>query len=115
MMHPRWLMVAPIVALTAALGVAHSHSAEISGIVFDDTNRNGTRDAGERGVAGVAVSNQDTVVTTDASGAFRMSSEGTGVIFVSTPNAYRPVGPWWRPANSAKPLSFALTREQSST
>jgi predicted MPP superfamily phosphohydrolase len=115
MMHPRWLIVASIVALTTAPGAARSHSAGVSGVVFDDTNRNGTRDAGERGVAGVAVSNQDTVVTTDASGAFRLPGEGTGVIFVSMPNAYRPVGPWWRPANSAEPISFALTREQSST
>jgi len=115
MMHPRWLIVASIVALTTAPGAARSHSAGISGVAFDDTNRNGTRDAGERGVAGVAVSNQDTVVTTDASGAFRLPGEGTGVIFVSMPNAYRPVGPWWRPANSAEPVSFALTREQSST
>jgi len=115
MMHARWLIVASIVALTTAPGAARSHSAGISGVVFDDTNRNGTRDAGERGVAGVAVSNQDTVVTTDASGAFRLPGEGRGVIFVSMPNAYRPVGPWWRPANSAEPVSFALTREQSST
>ena len=115
MMDPRWLIVASIVALTTAPGAARSHSAGISGVVFDDTNRNGTRDAGEQGVAGVAVSNQDTVVTTDASGAFRLPGEGTGVIFVSMPNAYRPVGPWWRPANSAEPVSFALTREQSST
>ena len=115
MMHPRWLIAASIVALTTAPGAARSHSAGISGVVFDDTNRNGTRDAGEQGVAGVAVSNQDTVVTTDASGAFRLPGEGTGVIFVSMPNAYRPVGPWWRPANSAEPVSFALTREQSST
>ena len=115
MMHPRWLIAASIVALTTAPGAARSHSAGISGVAFDDTNRNGTRDAGEQGVAGVAVSNQDTVVTTDASGAFRLPGEGTGVIFVSMPNAYRPVGPWWRPANSAEPVSFALTREQSST
>ena len=115
MMHPRWLIAASIVALTTAPCAARSHSAGISGVVFDDTNRNGTRDAGEQGVAGVAVSNQDTVVTTDASGAFRLPGEGTGVIFVSMPNAYRPVGPWWRPANSAEPVSFALTGEQSST
>ena len=102
-------------ALLAALGASPSRTAEVSGVVFDDTNRNGTRDAGERGVAGVAVSNQDTVVTTDASGAFRLPGEGTGVIFVSMPNAYRPVGPWWRPAKPAEPVSFALTREQSST
>jgi calcineurin-like phosphoesterase family protein/SdrD B-like protein len=115
MMHPRWLIVTSIVTLTTAPAVSHAHAIEISGIVFDDANRNGTRDAGERGIAGVAVSNQDTVVTTDASGAFRLPGAGTGVIFVSTPNAYRAVGPWWRAANSAEPLSFALTREQPGT
>jgi len=115
MMHPRWLIVTSIVALTTAPAVSHAHVIEVSGIVFDDANRNGTRDAGERGIAGVAVSNQDTVVTTDASGAFRLSGAGTGVIFVSMPNAYRAVGPWWRAANSAEPLSFALTREQPGT
>jgi len=113
--HPRWLIVASIVALAAASRAAHPHAAEISGVVFDDANRNGTRDSGERGIAGVAISNQDTVVTTDASGAFRLPGEGTGVIFVSTPNAYRPVGQWWRPANAAEPLSFALTRESPGT
>ncbi|HEX5072777.1 MAG TPA: metallophosphoesterase [Gemmatimonadaceae bacterium] len=113
MMHPRWLIVAPFVALVAALGIGPLRAAEVSGVVFEDTNRNGTRDAGERGVAGIAVSNQDTVVTTDASGAFRLPSAGTGVIFVSTPNAYRPVGPWWRPVSSGEPLAFALTREQA--
>jgi hypothetical protein len=40
----------------------------VSGVVFDDANRNGTQESGERGIAGVAVSNQDAVVTTDASG-----------------------------------------------
>jgi hypothetical protein len=112
MMHPRWLIITSIVALTSAPSVAHPRAIEVTGVVFDDANRNGTRDAGERGIAGVAVSNQDTVVTTDASGAFRLPGVGTGVIFVSTPNAYRSVGPWWRAANSTQPLSFALTREQ---
>jgi hypothetical protein len=114
-MYIRWLTITSIVALTTTTGVAHSHATEVSGVVFDDTNRNGARDAGERGVAGVAVSNQDTVVTTDAAGNFRLSGEGTGVIFVSMPNAYRPVGPWWRPSSSAEPLAFAIARDQPST
>ena len=114
MIRPRLLIIAPIIALSAALGVAHSYTVEVSGVVFDDTNRNGTRDAGERGVASVTVSNQDAVVTTDASGTFRLPGGGTGVVFVSTPNAYHPVGSWWRPADSAQPLSFALTRDQAS-
>jgi len=111
-MHTRWLLITSILAFATAADVAHSPATEVSGVVFDDTNRNGTRDAGERGVAGVAVSNQDTVVTTDTSGTFRLPGEGTGVIFVSMPNAYRPVGPWWRPSNSAEPLSFAIAKEQ---
>ena len=114
MIRPRLLIIAPIIALNAALGVAYSYTVEVSGVVFDDTNRNGTRDAGERGVASVTVSNQDAVVTTDASGTFRLPGGGTGVVFVSTPNAYHPVGSWWRPADSAQPLSFALTRDQAS-
>ena len=111
-MHTRWLIITSILAFTTAADVAHSPATEVSGVVFDDTNRNGTRDAGERGVAGVAVSNQDTVVATGADGAFRLPGEGTGVIFVSMPNAYRPIGPWWRPSNSAEPLSFAIAKAQ---
>src|SRR6476646_10452361 len=108
MIHPRWLIVAPIVALTAALGVARSPAVKISGVVFDDVNRNGTRDAGERGVAGVAVSNQDTVVTTDASGAFRLPGQGTGVVFVSTPIARSVHGGVRRIPRSCSP---SLSRE----
>jgi len=110
MMHLRIL----IAALIATLGTAHARTVEVSGVVFDDTNRNGTRDAGERGVAGVPVSNQDAVVTTDASGAFRLSGAGTGVVFVSTPDGYRSAGPWWRPAESGQPISFGLTRDRQS-
>jgi calcineurin-like phosphoesterase family protein/SdrD B-like protein len=98
------------IALLAALGSQSPRAAEVSGVVFDDANRNGTQDTGERGIAGVAVSNQDAVVTTDANGAFRLAGPGTGVVFVSTPNAYRAVGPFWRPADTSRPLAFALTR-----
>lgn len=100
------------IILAAALGSLLLQAAEVSGVVFEDANRNGVRDAGEPGIAGVAVSNQDAVVTTDASGTFRLGDAGTGVVFVSTPDGYRTVGPFWRPA-AARPLSFALERDSA--
>jgi hypothetical protein len=82
----------------------------VSGLVFDDVNGNGTRDPGERGLAGVAVSNQADVVITDAEGHFELPSIGTGVIFVSVPDGRRAVGPFWRaaPTAAASPVNFPL-------
>jgi hypothetical protein len=91
-----------------------SRTAEVSGVVFADANRNGTQDAGEVGIPGVAVSNQDAVVTTDANGTFRLAGPGTGVVFVSTPDGYGGIGPFWRAADTGRPLSFGLTRDRSS-
>jgi predicted MPP superfamily phosphohydrolase len=82
----------------------------VTGSVFLDLNGNGVRDPGERGLPNVAVSNQDTVVTTDASGQFRMNSAGTGVVFVSVPDGYRAVGDFWRSGDGSAPLTFALAR-----
>ena len=48
---------------------------DISGSAFLDRNTNGVRDAGEPGLADVAVSNQDTVVVTAPDGTFRIRSE----------------------------------------
>lgn len=108
------LRLLPLV-LIAALGASPSRTVEVTGVVFDDANRNGTRDAGEVGVAGVAVSNQDAVVTTDSSGAFRLPGVGTGVVFVSTPDRYRTVGPFWRTADGTRPIAFALARDSAET
>ena len=91
--------------LTTTLG-----AQGVSGVVFADANGNGTREAGERGLAGVAVSNQDDVVTTDASGAFQLPRRGTGVVFVSTPDGYRASGNFWRTADTT-PLAFGLQRD----
>jgi hypothetical protein len=101
----------PAVLLAAALVAARSPGAEVSGVVFDDVNRNGTREPGEVGITGVAVSNQDAVVTTDRTGSFRLPGPGTGVVFVSTPNGYRAVGSFWRAADSNRTIDFALTKD----
>src|SRR6185503_9614880 len=105
-MHCRGFVSCGAVIATVILGAPR---ADVTGVVFNDLNGNGARDPNEPGIAGVAVSNQDTVVTTDASGAFRMTSAGSGVLFVSTPDSYRSVGRFWRPV-TATPLAFPLVR-----
>lgn len=102
------MCVAALVAL-AATAIA----APTSGTVFLDRNANGARDTGETGVAGVAVSNQDTVVVTDAAGRYLLPGPGLGVVFISAPRGYRSAA-WWKPASSETPADFALTpwREQ---
>jgi Icc protein len=90
-------------ALTAALQKLEAQT----GTVFVDRNGNGTRDRNESALAGVAVSNQDTVVLTDASGAFQLpTGRGTGLVVVSVPDGYRSVGSFWRKAGDG--LSFAM-------
>ena len=81
----------------------------LSVTVFDDHNGNGVRDAGERPIAGVVISNQRDVATTDTSGVARIERGPTGIVFVSVPNGYRSVGSFWRaPAPSDSQLVFAL-------
>jgi predicted MPP superfamily phosphohydrolase len=107
----RLFLTATLVAVVAG----PSHRTDVTGIVFVDTNGNGVRDAGEIGLAGIVVSNQDTVVTTDRSGAFRFAGRGTGIVFVSTPNDYRAVGAFWRPIDGVAPIAFPLARLAAST
>jgi hypothetical protein len=76
---------------------------------FDDRNGNGARDAGERPIPGVVISNQREVASTNASGIARIERSPTGIVFVSLPDGYRSVGPFWRvPAPADSELTFAL-------
>ncbi|HKW46425.1 MAG TPA: metallophosphoesterase [Gemmatimonadaceae bacterium] len=93
-----------------ALALTAASAQQVTGSVYVDANGNGKRDSNERGIAGVAVSNQDTVVTTDASGAFRIPRGPSNVVFVSVPDGYRSHGAFWRSiADTATSISFALT------
>ena len=89
----------------------------MTGIVFEDANRNGQRDPGERGVSGAAVSNQREVVQTGADGRYSLPPGPYRLVFVSVPDGYRSVGDFWRAA-SATPGSaadFPLTAQPAST
>jgi hypothetical protein len=94
----------------AAQSAASPPPPTIRGTVFDDRNANGTRDRGEPGIAGVAVSNQVAVVVTDTAGAYVLDGAGTGVVFVSTPRGRRASGAWWRPVDPAASADFGLVR-----
>src|SRR3546814_19044721 len=52
------------------------------GTVFEDGNGNGVRDAGEAGIAGVAVSDVRQVVRTDAQGRYALPVPAGPTIFV---------------------------------
>ena len=80
----------------------------LTGIVFNDANGNGVRDAGERGLPNVVVSDQRDVVVTDANGAFSLpGADAKGLVFVSVPDGWRAVGSFWRPV-AAGSIAFGL-------
>jgi hypothetical protein len=59
-----------------------------TGIVFDDRNRNGVRDADEPGLRGVRVSNQRDIVLTDAEGRYRLPVDDDTILFVIKPRGW---------------------------
>jgi hypothetical protein len=96
-----------LLVLTGAL--APAAAGQIRGVVFDDANASGTRDPGERGLAGVAVSNQADVVLSGADGGFELMPPPAGIVFVSVPDGRRVVGrSWQRTGSGTAPLLFAL-------
>ncbi|MBN2446908.1 MAG: calcineurin-like phosphoesterase family protein [Phycisphaerae bacterium] len=56
-----------------------------TGVVYNDANKNGQRDADEKGIPGVGVSNGRDVVETDASGQYKLPVDDNTVIFVIKP------------------------------
>jgi hypothetical protein len=94
---------------------AVAQSAEVHGVVYVDANANGTRDASERGVPGVVVSNQRDVVVTDSLGRFEIPSGATAILFVSVPDGFRSSGAFWRTTTPAvASADFGLIRQVQS-
>jgi len=77
------------VCLTPASVARASESDGIArGVVFEDRNLNHIRDEGEPGIADVPVSNQDTIVRTDAKGRYELPVDDDTIIFVIKPDGY---------------------------
>src|SRR5580693_8338183 len=75
---------------TLAIALASLRLSAATGFVFDDQNGNGARDAGEPGIASVAVSNGVDVALTDATGAYMIADKPGARIFVIKPRGWRP-------------------------
>ena len=111
-------VAAAMLGLAAVMLPAAQAPAPVAGFVFEDVNGNGSRDSGERGLAGVAISNQHEVVKSGADGAYRLTGPGSGVVFVSLTDDHRAVGTFWKTvpsASSSAPLDFALAARQAPT
>lgn len=61
----------------------------IGGTVFDDRNRNGRLDAGERGIEGVKVSNGREVAKTGSDGRYALPARSDMSVFVIQPSGWR--------------------------
>jgi hypothetical protein len=85
----------------------------VTGIVFDDANRNGRQDAGEAGIAGVAVSDLHDVAITGADGRYTLATApDAAAVFVSLPDGWAAAGRFWRLLADAPQaaLDFPLAR-----
>ena len=91
-------------AMTERAAVA----SPVRGIVYLDRDRNGRRDPGEPGLEDVLVTDQDTVVRTDAEGRFAFDSRAYGLVQVVAPAGLRAVGDFWAPADAAGEIAFGL-------
>ncbi|MCC6445359.1 MAG: calcineurin-like phosphoesterase family protein [Armatimonadetes bacterium] len=68
---------------------AGAESRTATGFVYEDANKNRTRDPGEKGLAGVHVSNGKEVVKTDAAGRYRLPVSEDTILFVVKPRGWQ--------------------------
>ncbi len=80
-----------------------SSSGQYRGVVYHDLNMNRKRDAGEKGMSGVAVSDGLNVVLTDRQGAFLLpGTTETRFIRITVPSGYKTSGNFYIKADSLK-------------
>lgn len=106
-------------SLLTLLAYAQTPRSAISGFIFDDSNNNGIKDTNEKGIQGVAVSDQFTVVTTKEDGFYTLSEEkGYGIIFISMPDGYLSKNGFWKPVDRSKnntTLNFPLAKSKTTS
>jgi hypothetical protein len=79
---------ASLLALLLAVAGAGHATERCAGVVFEDRNASGARDAGEPGLPGVRVSDGMQVVAADAAGRFALDRAAGREVFVIKPAGY---------------------------
>jgi UDP-2,3-diacylglucosamine pyrophosphatase LpxH len=103
--------LASIFFLISYQSLLHAQQA-VNGYVFIDKNNNGIKDANEPGIAGVSVSDQASVVKTNADGSYQINNvKGFGFVMISVPNGYKAEIFWKRIAdNKNAGIDFPLIK-----
>lgn len=84
------LSVLSIVMLCAAISSAQTPELETArGLVFEDTNRNGQHDAGEKGIPDVKISNGRDIVTTNGEGRYEIEVDDDDIVFLLKPRGWQ--------------------------
>ena len=83
------LLVPTALAAGATPGGASARTPVVQGLVFEDRDADGHRDADEPGLPGVAISDGRAVVPTGADGRFRMTVEPGATVFAIKPAGWR--------------------------
>lgn len=105
------LLKAGITLLSFLLFPLLAASADFSGIVYVDLNKNDIKDPGEKGVKGVSVSDGLNVVLTDGNGEYRIpGTPKSRFIFITVPSGFRTVRRFYiRTDGTASDYNFGLT------
>ncbi|WP_411832420.1 calcineurin-like phosphoesterase C-terminal domain-containing protein [Pseudoxanthomonas mexicana] len=83
---PFALVLASLLATAAAAGTANA--ATCQGVVWEDANGNGWREAGERALADVAVSDGERIALTDAQGRYALPLRDGRTVFLIKPASH---------------------------
>jgi predicted MPP superfamily phosphohydrolase len=110
----RFITIITLLITWCNLNAQPVSSTVLSGYVFYDANNNGTKDANEKGIGDVLISDQVNVATTKEDGSYQIKyTSSYGILFVSVPTGYRSAQAFWQrvdPAVAKMEFNFPLVK-----
>lgn len=83
----------------------------VSGVVYNDINRNGRMDGGEKGIAGVPVTDGYTVVVTDREGKYSLKVSDMAIfVYITKPSGFDVSDAWYK--KIAGEVNFGLVESE---